>query len=94
MTKHTPGPWYKQGTYIGITPTGRRFLIGEVYQDNGVEQAQANARLIASAPELLFACKALLAYIVQDETQSSALPGEQDGVLWDARSAIRKATGE
>lgn len=49
----TPGPWFKQGSYISKTPTGRRFLIAEVYRDGTVQMTEANARLIAAAPALL-----------------------------------------
>ena len=43
--QHTPGPWTTDGVLIK-SPSG---LIAHVYPDNG----DANARLIAAAPELL-----------------------------------------
>lgn len=57
--KHTPGPWY-------ATPQGSRgFEIGEVEigmviaDGPGDPEAEANARLIAAAPDLFEAAKAL-----------------------------------
>lgn len=52
---------------------------------------EANARLIASAPELLEALKALLAH---DECDAGCIPTDAHlDVQNDARAAIRKATG-
>jgi hypothetical protein len=53
--KHTPGPWrYQEGTdaYTHIVRTGENRFLCQLAQDtSGV--AEANARLIAAAPELL-----------------------------------------
>jgi hypothetical protein len=43
---HTPGPWTVDGSYIH-GPNGKRFLAVA-----GDGEGQANARLIAAAPEL------------------------------------------
>ncbi len=86
MSKHTPGPWLAQGRYIGVK--GHMSYIGECGDQNGnwtnEPMAVANARLIAAAPDLLEACKALLAI-----TDSFNLHGPATG---DARAAI--AEGE
>ena len=93
-TKHTPGPWRIDGTY----PTG--FGGGELpYQaidvggcidvhvaGNGKTYSGANARLIASAPELLEACEAI---------SNCAKPGTLsfETARKMARAAIAKAEG-
>lgn len=65
MTKHTPGPWevFKSGTFWGVD-AGRKSIIvwGDADEEMGVqgttvEQAHANALLIAAAPEMLEALK-------------------------------------
>ena len=63
MSKHTKGPWHRRARMIvgnettkseGIT--GRVVCsVGEYWADD--EEAKANARLIAAAPELLEAAK-------------------------------------
>lgn len=71
-TKHTPGPWrYTDGGIIDIPKNCLE--IADVYgadihdDKRGPEllEAQANARLIAAAPELLEACKKSTKYIEQ-----------------------------
>ena len=56
MNRHTKGPWqaerfcvWSEDKYVAATQTG----INE-------EEQQANAKLIAAAPDLLEACKAVL----------------------------------
>jgi hypothetical protein len=57
--KHTPGPWYVAKPVYGdrqICDQGLR-EIADVGYEVGDKAMDANARLIASAPELLEACK-------------------------------------
>ena len=74
MSKHTPGPWQiydcEFAVRVGIEGGNKTSVItlGAKGDDSGVwgettEQAEANARLIASAPELLEALKAAMAFI-------------------------------
>lgn len=64
--KHTPGPWRTEviGQTLRVTETAAE---GKFHDDIAVlgdcrnELHQANARLIAAAPELLDACQAALA---------------------------------
>ena len=70
--KHTPGPWYLEEVgyssssyYIrGSFDSGARHTIGKGavahIPRSTVNPMEANARLIAAAPELLEACKSLL----------------------------------
>ena len=60
---HTPGPWAIEDCTPGES-TGLRFAINSknnviARTTDGWKEAQANARLIASAPELLEMCKLL-----------------------------------
>ena len=97
MSGHTPGPWvhysaskhYPPGSSLNygsiIWATG----VGEVAQTPGlsdVEKDNANARLIAAAPELLEALKALMEYagIIEERADDVATN--------KARAAIAKAT--
>ena len=78
---HTPGPWrsndFSSSVYGYIF--GDNQAICRVFLDG--DECEANARLIAAAPDLLDACKKAL----------YALKGrEHDGFL---RDAINKATG-
>lgn len=93
MAQHTPGPW-SHGELSGdiLDPRGRS--ICEILDANGephggvpIKQAEANARLIAAAPELLNALKEMLRSMVGRHDES--VPAVER-----ARAAIAKATGE
>ena len=70
LAKSTPGPWTVHGdnkTLIGCDD--RKMMLAEVLWEHvctewgrPIEEAQANARLIAAAPQLLAALENLLAY--------------------------------
>lgn len=78
--EHTKGPWYteKLGAYpdeICITvgpPTGAFIATVPRYSIGSEEVAEADARLIAASPDLLDACKCVLADAL------AALQGEWD----------------
>ena len=90
---HTPGPWKvprrfeiyqdigpgRGGTYIGTT-AGNRVLPESVARVD-----EANARLIAAAPELLAACQAF----IDCDNQCGA-----NLAFVMAKNAVEKATGE
>lgn len=98
---HTPGPWsvtkWETGKSIQVcTPhdgfgTGPRFLILPELSENcfvnghTLEEYEANARLIAAAPELLEALKESLSYIENDR------PGCL--LIEDIKAVIAKAEG-
>jgi hypothetical protein len=55
-TKHTPGPWAKYGSVIrSLSGSERKVAEVRVLDDEG----QANAKLIAAAPDLLAALQKL-----------------------------------
>ena len=87
--KHTPGPWECDGDLVH--KDGFEIAIVEAHYEDYVELQQANARLIAAAPDLLEALKVMV-YL-----EESNLRGEDDEDVCDellfARAAISKATG-
>lgn len=98
--EHTPGPWHWGDGYYGLYGQGegrkREVLTFEAYENMWLaytDHRQANARLIAAAPDLLRACRELLkeaevleAY--QGVDQSAATQAR----VALARQAIKKAT--
>lgn len=91
MSKHTPGPWIISQddeflhVYDVMTPTG--YYVASTH--DGVEgkcNSEANARLIAAAPDLLEALQMVSEYI-----RTMKQDGHQYVVAIDA--AIAKATG-
>lgn len=93
-TKHTPGPWHIarfDATTVEIR-SERGLIVAEV--GNTSTEDDANARLIAAAPELLSALQRIadrnLTYL------SGKVMGDQISYedVAAARAAIAKATGE
>lgn len=84
--KHTPGPWEifrpDDSGFLGIDGNGGKDSV-VIYDDYGGIKSEADARLIAAAPDLLAACEA-------------ALLNEGGWAEWQeqVRAAIAKATGE
>jgi hypothetical protein len=89
--KPTPGPWYWEADPVKGDPTGRvRYqvvatgkTVTRVYYssfEGGPTNAEADARLIAAAPDLLSACAAAIA----------GYPGWHKMI----HAAYEKATGE
>jgi hypothetical protein len=92
-TKHTPGPW-QVSPHSNIT--SKSLVVAKVEQmpGNYESEKQANARLIAAAPDLLFALEACM------ENMEGMLgisdfgsPTEGDFPLAIVRAAIAKAKG-
>jgi len=96
---HTAGPWYYRDTPndpdIAFTVLWQHAPVAEVYSANIAEcspaSAEANARLIASAPDLLEACQEALAYC---EHLKSSMFGVEPSHADNLRAAIARATGE
>lgn len=93
MSKYTPGPW-ELTTKIGtdrltvIKQAGWSVIIGET---DGCLQAEANARLIAAAPDLL---KELRLMVIQHCGQLDEPRNPNCLVCLPARAVIAKAEGE
>jgi hypothetical protein len=81
-TKHTPGPWVRNETW-GLIVSGD-VEVAALHSGN-----EANARLIAAAPELLAALKWIAAH---GDTGEGRRPAYYD-MRAKARAAIAKAAG-
>ena len=107
--KHTPGPWYALRGQRNISiryKTGDRLLPmvnvasvrGKFPTDCPYGSSEANARLIAAAPELLEAAKLVLAWYESEDDHSKADFYERMEMCRASemaiRAAIAKATGE
>lgn len=97
MSKHTPGPWqvgmafdnYGE-TEIAIehmTPAGNLVVAVAL---GGLQGQDANASLIAAAPDLLAALQAIVKSLVDQDDEGMIEHAQQ---MIDARAAIAKATG-
>lgn len=85
MNKHTPGPWWFAGMEIGTVPN----MDTKVARVSGanLEEAKANGRLMASAPELLAALEAMIGACAIGGTYLASCRR-------DAELAIAQAKGE
>ena len=94
-TTFTPGPWIHTTDYIGVhqesTGTCIADLGSEGAPDIGAEESEANARLIAAAPDLLAALKKALN--VMNEVGHPRHGYECGDERQAAFEAIQKATG-
>lgn len=88
--KHTPGPWKQSCESIDpdwhIVTTSGGAVIANVFAPQN-----ANARLIAAAPDLL---EALLDAVDAWETHCESGDHMQGDWVYDARAAIAKARGQ
>ena len=107
MSKHTEGPWKAEGYSIRQTSTGTRHVAEiaytgphhtppEEYPKGCRLQDEANARLIAAAPELLEALQIMLGCELMGGHQREGLGPDKPGTspVAKARAAIAKATGK
>ena len=95
MSKHTPGPWKQYGQEVFSDDKNETFICNtpEWLDDPSYDEQIANARLIAAAPELLAALKAMrnrLAYAeLIDQELVRYVRDPQDDII----KAIAKAEG-
>lgn len=91
MSTHTPGPWEQINNIYGTSrlaimhETG--IIVAEITDWPDTAIADANARLIAAAPDLLDALGRLL-----HMAEEGSMPGPN--TLAQARAAIAKAKGD
>jgi len=94
MTKHTPGPWHVSN---GVQIRSERHQIAKVWMMRDGE-GNANARLIAAAPDLLEALKGFSSYVRDEQNSTDGAVTYSTTTInhWAflARAAIAKATGE
>lgn len=93
--KHTPGPWIfyadtpsTDPNWHIVTTANRMRVLANVHIEPGNEMDEANARLIAAAPELLVALADCVAVMGNEMKGLSVIQPE----LRQARAAIAKAT--
>ena len=103
ITKHTPGPWsIDPNDPAGITADCDGLVVAEIpYGDEEYgmrhhEVNEANARLIAAAPDLL---NALRAFVIGMDKSQDTFKGHSEAfleqvVLQRAIEAIAKASGK
>lgn len=91
--RHTPGPW----TYTGNVFEAIKDASGEIVVyglgPGSINQTDANARLIAAAPELLKALEKVRVYLLQRTIDN---PEDQEAqlALIDVQVAMEKAEGK
>lgn len=98
MSTHTPGPWVTDDVYqddiaryvmSDLLPFPHTIARLELGQDRA--EQEANARLIAAAPDLLEACKLIVSAL--DAVRPASAVRNEWLQINVARAAIAKATG-
>jgi len=92
-TQHTPGPWYIDRILNNANLGYRAIIDGDGYTVcSPSPMGQANARLIAAAPDLLAVLEEIVKAI--DFERGASETEDAERLLIAAREAIAKATGE
>lgn len=102
-TAHTPGPWTYEVEKVSGPHLTQTFIfahgdvIGRAYADSKRDNSQANASLIAAAPDLLAACEAIcnetFDAAVNGRGETNITPEAVERIYEAARIAIAKARG-
>lgn len=101
--KHTPGPWvadwwFHEPTGQGgwsFSAGGFRLPLCDMEMDPAKEdEPEANARLIAAAPELLEALKCCIPFMKYPRGASDLFVRIHDAAIAKARAVIAKAEGD
>ncbi len=91
MDKHTPGPW-------SVVAFGQPPIFEIESEDANICQGvfmEEDARLIAAAPDLLAACRAVVGQLSPSPNFPVVIePGVEPYAVKLAREAIARATGE
>ena len=90
-TSYTPGPWHLD-EYDDIATQGGLAVAGYYRGIKGIENPEANARLIAAAPDLLEALQAAENWL--GEFGADSPDTGLQGLVKQARTAIAKALGQ
>jgi hypothetical protein len=100
---HTPGPWHVDdvANFCAFSADGKRVsYCYSAHSDRSDEEAAANARLIAAAPELLEACKEQIIRLTdlfdrhERPTYNRDAQSDLDLILASGLAAIAKAEGK
>lgn len=94
-TKHTAGPWKRQGKFIlqEKVINGCSLTIAKIPYagpDFQTKYNEGDANLIAAAPDLLEACKLINRYYSRKGKPDTSMP---KNLAETVRTAIKKATG-
>ena len=94
--KHSPGPWMQDKSCVGRTivanaPDGMAFNLAHLAGDDPVQEA--NARLIAAAPDLLEAAKVALEYWKNSIPAYAFLPLHAASAMEFVTKVIAEAEG-
>lgn len=95
-TKHTPGPWLINDGFIS-SGSGETYLIiadPHCSKDIDIDEREANAKLIAAAPELLNVLQYAVNQLYDHYKRGgkSILPSSFEAVVFKAKEIIKKAT--
>ena len=104
-TKFTPGPWAQVPQSNGsvmiarrhetgkqLSPHGLRLVCNVLVRGSSMSEDDANAHLIAAAPEMYEALERIYGRLLMSERDGDAHITEEDGAMVEA--ALRKARGE
>lgn len=101
--KHSPGPWTTDHVCFdaripirgGVTAYGRPYVIAHVNRPGSSYsgQSEANARLIAAAPDLLEALTSMVVVYAMNNAEPVELRDTLRRQIAEASAAIAKATG-
>jgi len=91
--KHTQGPWKVKQTAVYDAVYGNNDELVSFISIKQPEEIQANARLIAAAPELLEACVKFQTW-AKEFCKTNNLPEEAFYPLVEVNRAILKAEGK
>lgn len=89
MSKYTPGPWNYNETY-GLIMAGKEVEVAACHAGSGTD-TKANARLIASAPDLLSVLEDVKEYLEDGHTPTPDVVSEMRRVV---AAVIAKAEGK
>lgn len=94
MSAHTPGPWFptKVSDYNEVARIGRAWNISTMLALADFGDVDADARLIAAAPDLLAALQALVAELDGPGKPYSSDSYAPPHFIETAKAAIAKAT--
>jgi hypothetical protein len=86
---HTPGPWKFERETKTIRSARENYWLATMESWDGAVDHDANAQLIAAAPDLLKACTGALAALSQNKT----FPADVEYAIWCLSHAIAKSEG-
>jgi len=96
-TKHTPGPWKRNADGFLASPKGAEVVFSRKHQliiGDSTPETEANARLIASAPDLLEALARIEKLLTPTGEKHNNPALNVDLCAAIASAAIAKARGE